>query len=108
MTLDDPDGGGEKTCYYVFPRPEDIPDEGLETLLRELGFGYRAGFLQSSFETLRTKAQGPVEEELMRWRALPIDEARQELMNLKGVGRKVADCVLLMALDKVKTGPGVC
>ena len=29
------------------------------------------------------------------------NEARQELLKFMGVGRKVADCVLLMSLDKV-------
>jgi hypothetical protein len=29
-------------------------------------------------------------------------DARQELLKFVGVGRKVADCVLLMSLDKVR------
>ena len=34
-------------------------------------------------------------------RRMGTQEAREELMKLVGVGRKVADCVLLMSLDKV-------
>ena len=30
------------------------------------------------------------------------NEAREELLKFMGVGRKVADCVLLMSLDKVQ------
>jgi len=34
-------------------------------------------------------------------RELSADKARAELLRLCGVGPKVADCVLLMSLDKV-------
>lgn len=102
ITLDNPDGVDD-TTYYLFPRPEDIPDTDLESVLRGLGFGYRAGFLQSSFQTLRSKSQEGVAKELLRWRTLPVEEARQQLVELKGVGRKVADCVLLMSMDQVSS-----
>ena len=35
-------------------------------------------------------------------RKVDADEARVELLKLHGVGPKVADCVLLMSLDKVR------
>lgn len=35
-------------------------------------------------------------------RTTPTAEARAELLKLMGVGRKVADCVLLMSMDKVR------
>ena len=37
--------------------------------------------------------------------ALPTDAARQRLMELSGVGRKVADCVLLFGLQKLDAFP---
>jgi N-glycosylase/DNA lyase len=38
---------------------------------------------------------------LMTLRDVDTSEARGELIKFMGVGRKVADCVLLMSLDKV-------
>ena len=35
-------------------------------------------------------------------RKVNVEEARIELLKLHGVGPKVADCVLLMSLDKVR------
>jgi len=37
----------------------------------------------------------------MTLRDLDTSEAREELLKFIGVGRKVADCILLMSLDKV-------
>jgi N-glycosylase/DNA lyase len=103
LVLADPDAQDDdesETVYRLFPRAEDIPHDNLESVLRELGFGYRAGYLASSLASLTSR--GPVDEELARWRSLPLDEVRNELLALKGVGRKVADCILLMCMDQVR------
>lgn len=80
-----------------------FPEKSLEVVLRELGFGYRAGFISSTLASLRSL--GDVESELERWRAAPLEETRQRLLELKGVGRKVADCVQLMCMDQVSSVP---
>lgn len=100
ISLENPDGL-EETTYRLFPPATSIPPEGLEPVLRELGFGYRAGYLASSLASLNER--GCVETELERWRSLPLDELREELLQLKGVGRKVADCVMLMCMDQVRS-----
>ncbi len=63
-----------------------------ETALRACGMGFRAPYLR---EVARRVAAGEVQpDELAR---LPMVEARAALMRLPGVGRKIADCVLLFA-----------
>lgn len=99
LVLDALDGSGQ-TTYRLFPKAEAWPTEGLEQKLREMGFGYRAGFLDSTLDMLRSK--GKVELELEQWRSAPINETRDQLLKLKGVGRKVADCVMLMSMDQVR------
>jgi N-glycosylase/DNA lyase len=47
----------------------------------------------------------PAEKWLKALRELKIADAREELLKFMGVGRKVADCVLLMSLDKVRSSP---
>lgn len=92
----------------------------MEQTLRGLGFGYRAGFISSSVRTL-VLAHGTTEERALLGeaagdeggdvagveaflRSLRGEEAswRTELLALKGVGRKVADCIGLMSLDRVR------
>ncbi len=102
ITLENPDGSGT-TTYHAFPPPHTWPSE-LEQLLRKMGFGYRAGFIESSLTTLRAQfgdRAGDVEAGLDSWRAKDVNEVRERLLELKGVGRKVADCVMLMCLDQV-------
>jgi N-glycosylase/DNA lyase len=43
----------------------------------------------------------PSQSWLRKLREVSTEEARKELLKFVGVGRKVADCVLLMSLDKV-------
>ena len=89
--------------YYLFPPPHALPSI-LESELRLMGFGYRASFLESSLATLRQEfgtGPGDIEAGLLRWRTGEMLEVRDKLLGLKGVGRKVADCVMLMCLDRV-------
>ena len=58
-----------------------------------MGFGYRAPYVK---ETARLVSEGEVRGGELR--SLSYDEAHEELKRLKGVGDKVADCVLLFSL----------
>jgi N-glycosylase/DNA lyase len=76
---------------YGFPTPERIA-RASETDLRSCKMGFRAPYL---LQTARAVAGGQVD--LQKLRVLPVESARNELMQLPGVGRKIADCVLLFA-----------
>lgn len=76
---------------HAFPSPGRLACI-TEADLRACGMGFRAPYLQ---ETARCVAQG--ELDLTALGNQPLDKARAELMQLPGVGRKIADCVLLFA-----------
>jgi len=64
----------------------------------------RAGFRHRYIiDAARKVADGTVDLELIR--GLPYDEARQQLMQITGVGVKVADCVLLYGLHRLESFP---
>ena len=76
---------------YCFPSPGCIATAG-ESELRACKMGFRAPNLRATAQMI---ADGAVD--LARLSALPVGEARDALMRLPGVGRKIADCVLLFA-----------
>lgn len=88
------DGGS----FYAFPSPEALakstPDE-----LRELGCGYRAPYIT---ETAQAIAGG---FGLAALKAMDYKDAKRKLTQLKGVGPKVADCVLLFSLGHFNAFP---
>lgn len=100
--------------YHPFPPPSALAAPEVSAQLRALGFGYRADFIQRTAAMLvethgvtrspKTRME-PSEEWLMTLRTLSTTEARVELLKFVGVGRKVADCILLMSLDKVGYTP---
>ena len=71
-----------------------------ETALRECALGYRAAYLR---DTAAAVVVGKID--LERLRAQPYADALAALLRLPGVGRKVADCVLLFALDQPAAFP---
>jgi N-glycosylase/DNA lyase len=89
-------GRVEGRDYYSFPLMSSLVGDNVHDKLRELGFGYRSKFVVESARFILSKNQGWLND--LRW----MDEykkARQELMQLHGVGRKVADCICLFSLD---------
>lgn len=76
---------------WSFPAPDVVAGLG-EADLRACGMGFRAPYLR---DTARQVLAGGVR--LAGLAAKPLAEARAELMELPGVGRKIADCVLLFS-----------
>jgi len=84
--------GREGWKAYTFPSPETV-SELSEQELRRLGFGYRAPYVADTSDAV---ANGDIE--LATLHDVPYTEAHEELNRLKGIGNKVADCVLLFSL----------
>jgi N-glycosylase/DNA lyase len=111
LYLPDPNNPDQLLPYHPFPPPSLLSRSDVSATLRALGFGYRAGFIQKTAKFLvdnhgsDTLPDDP-SEDAERWlhslRNVTTSEAREELLKLMGVGRKVADCILLMSLDKVR------
>jgi N-glycosylase/DNA lyase len=81
----------EAAPAWSFPAIERIAAAS-EAELRECKLGFRAPYLAGTAQKL---AAGEVD--LARVAALPLAQARDELLRLPGVGIKIADCVLLFA-----------
>jgi N-glycosylase/DNA lyase len=91
LPLDGAHGVTRPAPQFSFPTPETIA--GLtESELRPCKMGFRAPHLLAA---ARTVAEGKLD--LAKVRDMLLAEARAELMMLKGVGSKIADCVLLFA-----------
>ncbi|KAK9514841.1 hypothetical protein VZT92_025528 [Zoarces viviparus] len=92
----------DETSYYDFPSLSALAGNGVEARLRDLGFGYRARFLQQSAAQI-------LDTHDLQWldglRSTSYLLARDALRTLPGVGTKVADCVCLMSLDKAEAVP---
>lgn len=92
--------------HYAFPTPDQLAPEDVEQQLRELGFGYRAGYVQKSCQLLLDLAgehKVTPAQYLESLAGLPYPEAREALRQFVGVGPKVADCIALfgLAMDHV-------
>jgi N-glycosylase/DNA lyase len=81
----------EHAPAFAFPSASRLV-RATEAEMRACKMGFRAPYL---LETARLVAEGKID--LERLRKLPVELARDELLKLPGVGRKIADCVLLFA-----------
>ena len=79
---------------HAFPSPEQLASAG-PARLRGLKLGYRAEYLHQAAVAV---AEGRVSPWALREAAY--EEALDQLLNVPGVGDKVANCVLLFSMDK--------
>jgi N-glycosylase/DNA lyase len=90
---------GPGDADFAFPEPAVVAASG-EPFLRDLGLGFRAKFIIPAAEKV---ASGDLD--LFALRTAPYHEARAKLVNLNGVGEKIADCVLAFSMDKPEAFP---
>ena len=85
--------------YHSFPTPERLASAG-EAALRVLGLGFRAPYVDRAAQAI-----AGAKLDLGALRDIPYDEAKERLVELSGVGSKIADCVLLHSLEKLEAFP---
>lgn len=84
---------------FGFPSPRALAEKSVEDL-QVLQAGYRAAYLLDAAQRV---AAGQIKEEQMK--KLTTAKAREMLLQIKGVGPKVADCVLLFGLGRSEVAP---
>ncbi len=82
-----------------FPSPDKLAKETVDSL-SYLRSGFRAKYI---FDASQKTASGLVNLDLIK--TMPIDEARTALKSIKGVGPKVAECILLFGMHRTEAFP---
>jgi N-glycosylase/DNA lyase len=85
--------------FYTFPQPHNLASATLEEL-KKGKLGFRAKRVLETSRIIHNR-----EFNLEALRMADYEEAKHQLLELPGVGSKVADCVLLFSLDKLEAFP---
>ena len=86
------------TEFYAFPSVKSLASASLE-FYKSIGLGYRAEYIKGFAEMLNG---GYNLEDL---RALSTAQITSELLKVKGIGKKVADCITLFGYSKTDSFP---
>jgi len=84
--------------YYAFPTLDRLKSIPLE-FFTNIKCGYRDKYLYDTISKIG------VDFDIDSLYSMTTENARQELMKLKGIGRKVADCILLFGYHKTDVFP---
>ena len=85
--------------FFLFPKPEKLANASI-TDIAKCGLGYRTKYVK--------KASIAVDKGMINFsslKKLDYQEARDSLCQVFGIGKKVADCILLFSLDKLEAVP---
>lgn len=90
--------GGVRLSFRSFPRPEALASRSVKELMAH-GAGFRAKYIKAvAQECGESRA-------LSRLGDKDYQSAKEELMELQGVGDKVADCILLFGYGRLEAFP---
>lgn len=84
---------------FQFPSPQSLLSGGMESL-KGCGCGFRAGYLLDAAAKVTS-----LDLDLDSVSCMPLEEAKGELMRVKGVGNKVSACVLLYGYHRLEVFP---
>ncbi len=87
--------GEEKEGIFLFPKIGEIDSE---EKIRRCGTGFRAKYIHA-VNSIVTRSF------FNKLRKLPYGDAKADLMQLPGIGPKVADCILLFSCDHLSAFP---
>ena len=85
--------------FFLFPEPKDLADASINQIVR-CGLGYRSKFVKKAAIAVNN---GMIN--LTTLKKMDYQTARDELCQVFGIGKKVADCILLFSLDKLEAVP---
>lgn len=85
--------------YYTFPTPEQLKDI-TEEEVKETGASFRSKYIVDTVKKIYED-----KDILNRIKSLSDDECHTALQEFKGVGAKVADCIMLFSMNKKSAFP---
>ena len=85
--------------FFLFPKPEKLANSSV-TNIAKCGLGYRSKYVK---EAATAVDEGIIDFPTLK--KLNYQDARDTLCQVFGIGKKVADCILLFSLDKLEAVP---
>jgi len=85
--------------FFLFPKPEKLANAEISEIAK-CGLGYRSKYVK--------EAAIAINDEIINFtsiKKLEYRDARDDLCHVFGIGKKVADCILLFSLDKLEAVP---
>ncbi|MDO5041469.1 MAG: DNA glycosylase [Peptoniphilus sp.] len=86
--------------YFSFPGAGELSSAKVEDLRKYARVGFRDKRIVESAKMIES---GEIDMDALG--KMPLEQSREELMKLPGVGPKVADCVLLFAFERSESFP---
>lgn len=91
--------GSDDKNYYAFPTAKEL-SRATQEQLKACKVGFRAAYIMDACHKI---LNGDII--LNDLYIMSVEEAREKLMTIKGVGPKIADCILLFAYGKTEVFP---
>lgn len=89
----------DRETYYAFPTARAFSDADI-SVLRGAGLGYRAEYIKEAAQKI---VDGEIDFSALS--TLPTEELRKQLLKIKGIGDKVANCVTLFGFNRGDSFP---